>query len=97
MKTQFVKTTFNIHCKWENVPPIFRVYVNDELFSERVWVWDQPVYLNQMLQIQAAPGRYTVEIRSPNSNAVFTTADYNIEVGTGFWENNTLVIQNESQ
>jgi hypothetical protein len=35
--------------------------VNDELFAERTWIW-QDVCLEESLQIQAAPGKYTVRV-----------------------------------
>jgi hypothetical protein len=33
------------------------VYVNNELFNERTWVWREQ-YLEEFLQIWAGPGKY---------------------------------------
>jgi hypothetical protein len=35
------------------------VYVNDELFAERTWTWNN-VYLEELLQIEAEPGKYHI-------------------------------------
>ena len=97
MKTQFVLATFNIRCQWAEKPPVFRVYVNDEMFTEREWAWDNSIHLNQMLQIQAPPGEYKIEVCPVGkTTAEFITDGYTIEHGTGRWIDNRLVIEHES-
>jgi hypothetical protein len=59
MKSQFVKVVFDVHCQWSDIPPRYRCYVEDELFGERTWIW-QGVYLEEVFQIQAPPGRYKI-------------------------------------
>jgi len=44
---------------WEGNPPNYRVYVNDEMFTERTWIW-QEEYLEEMLPIYAPAGEYTL-------------------------------------
>jgi hypothetical protein len=68
MTTQFVRVVYNIACKWEGLPPIYRVYVNDELFTERTWIWPDDIYLNEEIQIEAEPGDYNIryELVPPN-------------------------------
>ena len=57
MNRYFVKVLADIDCQWEGLNPIYRVYVNDELFTERTWRWTSE-YLEEMLQIEAEPGEY---------------------------------------
>jgi hypothetical protein len=38
---------------------VYRLYVNDELFSERTWVWEND-NLEENLLIEAEPGEYTI-------------------------------------
>jgi len=47
----------DVSIKWEGKPPSYRIYVNDEMFAERTWVWKDE-YLEEMLQIAAPPGEY---------------------------------------
>ena len=64
MNTKFIKVQFDIDCKWKKgPPPSYRVYVNDELFTERTWIWHEH-YLQEMLQISAEPGLYRVRVES---------------------------------
>lgn len=59
MNKKFVRVLADVHCDWEGLNPIYRVYVNDELFAERTWRWTDS-YLEEMLQIEAPPGKYTL-------------------------------------
>jgi hypothetical protein len=59
MNKKFVRVKADVHCKWEGMDPIYRVYVNDELFVERIWLWEN-AYLEEMLQIEAIPGNYEI-------------------------------------
>lgn len=68
MSKQFVRILSNIDCEWAGLTPIYRLYVNNELFSERTWIWTDST-LEENLQIEAEPGDYTLhyELLSPNS------------------------------
>jgi hypothetical protein len=67
MSKQFVRILSKIDCEWEGMSPIYRLYVNDELFTERTWVWTDTA-LEENLQVEAEPGVYEVryELLSPN-------------------------------
>ena len=67
MTKQFVRILSNIDCEWEGLSPIYRLYVNNELFSERTWIWTDSK-LEENLQIEAEPGDYTLryELLTPN-------------------------------
>lgn len=59
MDRHFVRVLNDVYCDWEGLPPDYRVYVNDELFAERTFIWTD-CYLEELLQIEAAPGEYTI-------------------------------------
>ena len=52
-----MQITADIHCTWEGLNPSYRLYVNDELFTERTWIWDQ-FYLEETVSIEAEPGDF---------------------------------------
>ena len=69
MNKEFIRVLTDLHCDWEGLPPIYRVYVNDELFTERTWIWaGSTTFLQELLQIEAVPGEYTIryELVPPN-------------------------------
>jgi hypothetical protein len=57
MTPDFVLVKADVSVTWSGDPPNIRVYVGDELFTERTWVW-QEEYLEELLQIYAPPGVY---------------------------------------
>jgi hypothetical protein len=97
METVFVKAVFDIDCEWSGTQPVYRVFVNDELFTERTWLW-QDAYLEEILQIQALPGKYRVQLKPVHSQAKFTVSNHRIEHGPAHWiDDQHLEITHESQ
>ena len=37
----FVLLAFNLFCDWNKTPPIYRLYVNDKLLTERTYIWNK--------------------------------------------------------
>ena len=64
MKPEFTKIKFDLHCKWDYTPPVYRIYVNNEMFNERTYIWSGTQYLTEVLQLEAAPGKYTIRIEN---------------------------------
>ena len=97
MQTEFVKVKFDIFCDWEGTPPVYRVFVNDELFVERTYIWHD-VYLVEMLQIQAPLGQYKIRVKSAGPvKTKFKVRNRRIETGPGVWvDDETLEITHES-
>ena len=103
MNKQFVKVLIDIHCEWAGTAPSYRVFVNDELFAERTFVW-QEQYLTEMLQIAAEPGVYQVRVEplpcDPKiefSSSQFDIKNYQIDYGPAQWiDDGILEIKNES-
>ena len=60
MLDKFVQVVCDVDCVWDSEAPSYRVFVNNELFTERTWIW-QDQYLEEMLQILAKPGRYQID------------------------------------
>jgi hypothetical protein len=68
MVQEYVRVACNVYCQYEGLPPIYRVYVNDELFTERTWIWNEGLFLREEIQIHAEPGEYAIryELVPPN-------------------------------
>lgn len=93
MENIFVKAVFELDCDWEGLAPIYRIYVGDELFTERTFDFTNST-LTETLQIQAAPGTYKVRLEPQRPNlATFRCHAHRIEHGTAHWADaDTLVI-----
>ena len=84
MHTHSVIVACDVYCTWETTPPIYRVFVNDELFAERTWIW-KDFYLEETLCIQAAPGTYDikVELIDPTNTAHLKVKNPRVTQGRG--------------
>jgi hypothetical protein len=97
MDKKFVSVLADVDCRWEGLNPVYRLYVNDELFTERTWLWTNE-YLEEFIQIEAEPGEYQLrwELVPPHL-AKLTVKNIRVDVGPGEIVNDkTLRISNES-
>jgi hypothetical protein len=93
MTKHFVRVLADVDCEWEGLNPVYRVYVNDELFAERTWWWTTE-YLEEILPIEAEPGEYQLrwELVPPHL-AQLTVQNIRVDLGPGTMvDNSTLRI-----
>ena len=80
MKTQSVRVLCDVHCEWDNVPPKYRLFVNDELFAERTWIW-KDMYLEEAIHLEAPPGVYQLQYQLLSSDASIKVKNPRIDHG----------------
>lgn len=92
MTKQFIRLLADVTCTWTGANPTYRVYVDQELFAERTWIWTDS-YLEECLQIEAEPGEYRVcyELVSPHQATVHVK-NLRVDHGPGTVENHVLRI-----
>lgn len=61
MGQYFVRVECDVFCDWHTEHPSYRVFVNDELFAERTWIWTDR-FIRENLQLQVDPGKYAIRI-----------------------------------
>src|SRR6056300_251996 len=88
MNKQFVKMELDVFAKWNTHPPMYRVYLNDELFNERTYRWQPNEYITEILQIKGQPGEYNVRIE--NHGGEFTVRNLRCSVGKVKVINNSM-------
>ena len=92
MTKQFVQVLADVDCEWEGLAPVYRLYVDDELFAERTWRWTD-CYLEEMIQIEAEPGEYPIRFELvPPHLAQLQVTNIRVGHGPGTVENNVLRI-----
>jgi hypothetical protein len=51
--------TFEVHClqpRWiEHEKARYRIYVNDDLITERTWIWDMDTVIEESMQVKVTP------------------------------------------
>jgi len=80
---QFIRVLCDVDCSWTETPPVYRVYVDDELFAERTWRW-RDEYLEEMIQIEAEPGEYVISYELVDSpGATLRVSNMRVDYGSG--------------
>jgi len=59
MSREHVLVKADVYCDWQNQPPVYRLFVGDELFVERTYIW-QEQYLEELIPVYAEPGKYDI-------------------------------------
>ena len=59
MNRQSVVICADVSVDWQGDPPNYRIYIGNEMFTERTWIW-QEQYLEEMLVVNAPPGKYNL-------------------------------------
>lgn len=73
--------TCDVRCNWHKHQPKYRAYVNDELFTERTWVWEN-AYLEETFQISAKPGKYVIRYEVlEGKRATIIASNFRVEHG----------------
>ena len=94
MTQQFVRVLADVHCECApDQRPIYRLYVNDELFTERTWIWEN-VYLEEVIPILAEPGDYVIRYELvPGTTAGLNIQNLRIANGPATIQNSTVRIR----
>lgn len=77
-----------VHCTVQpDLPdhePRYRVWVEQELFAERLWQWGQDHVLQEQIGVNAPPGRYHIRIETvPGSRGTMHTWEWCVVEGPG--------------
>ena len=89
-----VSVTADVYCRWSGPPPIYRLYVADELFSERTFVW-RDGYLTECFHVCAEPGDYRLRYETvTEGTASIIVKNLRVSYGsdTAYIQNNILRI-----
>jgi hypothetical protein len=96
MTKEFATVMCDVFCDWQQQPPVYRLYVNNELFTERTFIWTEH-YLEEMIQIHACPGKYQIRYEIvKNLDAVLSVRNMRVKHGpngTHILKNSTLILK----
>ena len=82
MSKNAVIVTCEVRCNWHKHQPKYRAYINDELFTERTWLWED-AYLEETFQLNAKPGKYVIRYEVlEGKRATLTVSNFKVEHGS---------------
>ena len=64
MQKKEVKLEFDLYGKWMDIPPVYRIYVDDELMTERSYYAQEFEFYKEISVVELEPGKhhYRVEV-----------------------------------
>ena len=81
MTAEHVMVKCDVYCDWKDQPPVYRLFVNSELFAERTYIWQQQ-YLEELIPIYAEPGKYEIRYELvPPSQAKLQIKNLRVDSG----------------
>lgn len=91
-----VRVLVDVECIWTGDPPRYRIFVDNEMFTERTWIWTSH-YLEEALTIVANPGKYTIrgELVDFHRAALHLT-NWRVDVGPAVIREGVLEIRDEN-
>jgi len=78
---QFIEISFDLFLE-KGHKPRYRLFVNNELFTERTYIWTDNWYVKEHLQVYAKPGEYKIELVKLDP-AKYSMRNTKIEKGKG--------------
>jgi len=72
------RLTLDIYCETtQNGTPAYRVYVDNDLLTERSWIWPAyEVYIQEYIEVDVAPGTHQLRIESCGAPTRFNTQNF---------------------
>ena len=59
----------DIYCNWEAEPQAYRVYVDDDLLTERTYLWrNTDQYVQENIVVAVEPGTHTFKLEAANKD-----------------------------
>ena len=75
-----VSITVDISCSYTGTPPVYRVFVDSELLTERTFIWDsQTQYVREHIQVNLSPGVHWLSIEQLDDTAIFTVTNIQVD------------------
>lgn len=60
-----IKVEFDLYCSWNDTPPIYRIYCDDDLLTERTYFWrNDENYIRENLVINVAAGHHKIRVEN---------------------------------
>jgi hypothetical protein len=59
--------TIDVYCNWVVTKYAYRVYVDDDLLTERTYAWNNPTqFIRERILVNLEPGEHTIRVEPVN-------------------------------
>lgn len=65
------KITVDVYASWADTPPRYRVYVDNELMTERDFIWPgHDIYIRENIMVNLQPGTHSLKVEQVGNNGI---------------------------
>jgi hypothetical protein len=87
--------TADVYCVKGEGNPVYRMYVDGDLLTERNWIWPTyEIFIRERMEVDLAPGEHQVELVDCSTDKVFRVKNITINgepnAGTTFTVNDVI-------
>lgn len=73
------KLEVDVHAHWSDRPPVYRLYVNDEMFTERTFGWPAyQIYIKEHIFCELETGVHTLRLENLDVSSRFELDNFRI-------------------
>jgi hypothetical protein len=74
-----IRLALDVHCDAAHTDPVYRVYVNQDLYTERTWIWPSyNVFIREHLVAELDQGQHQVRIEKVSGQGNFTVHGFTV-------------------
>lgn len=71
--------TVDVYAKWSEKTPAYRVYVDNDLLTERDFIWSSHSnFIRENILVNLEPGTHTVTVEHINTNGIINTKNITV-------------------
>lgn len=72
--------TVDIYAHWGDKPPVYRLYVDNDLLTERTFVWPgNESYIKEHIIVDLEPGLHSVQVQQQDTNGTITAKNIQVD------------------
>lgn len=72
--------TVEVHCHWNDNPPVYRIYVDEDLITERTFGWPgYQVYIKENIICDLNPGKHIIRVENAIDHGTLTLHNLHVE------------------
>jgi hypothetical protein len=65
--------TVDVYASWDITPPKYRIYVDNDLLTERDFVWGRDTYICERILVNLEPGTHVLKVEQTNTSGTICT------------------------
>jgi len=91
---QDLRIEVDVYCNWQTEPQAYRLYIDNDLYTERTYIWRNPhQWVREILIAELTPGSHSITLQPVNNQFNgFTLVNFAVDNKFQMLENGKFTI-----